>query len=349
MRPEILTSITRGEDPCLCIWRDKEMNKGTKCSTQDVDPLIKMELRDNLEMPSSPHCSDMRVALKKEQLSVTVKGELFKRKLRKLPMLENGMNNLGLREQILQQRSQSEGRPHTCSECEKSFYKKSHLTAHKKTHEEKPVRKCEEVTPPVCVMCEELGCSCPSSLKVPEKTCSGKKRYKRKRYKKSISTLPRFGFRKKPYTCGYCERRFSFQSELHVHQRTHTGERPFKCKECDKSYTMSAQLTEHLRVHTGERPFGCLVCGSTFMYYSAMRNHMVIHSEEKPYRCTECGCSYSRRRSLMIHQRTHTGEKPYTCTECGRSFSQSSNFIMHLRVHRGEKPYTKKKKRKPLQ
>lgn len=308
-------------------------------------PLIKKELDCFPEMIGVPQCSNVWVSVKNEKMSDTIKSEPLTSKLRKKPVLVTSTSNLRHREHIVLPQSQAEGRPHKCTKCEKSFYKKSHLTAHMKTHEEKLPRILDEKPPQACEKCGLVGCSCNFPLNIPPKVLSGKKRYKRKRYKKSISTLPRFGFRKKPYTCEECDRRFSFQSELLVHQRRHTGERPFKCTECDKSYTMSAQLTEHLRVHTGERPFECHVCGNMFMYYSTLRNHLVIHSEEKPYRCTECGNSYSRRRSLMIHQRTHTGEKPYTCNECGRSFSQSSNFIMHLRVHKGEKPYSKKKKR----
>ncbi|XP_069492965.1 zinc finger protein 664-like isoform X3 [Ambystoma mexicanum] len=348
VQPEILLLINKGEEPYLRNFckskRRADMESFTKetglkspreMNVEQTRPSLNL-VASTLDVSNQPHCSNMGPIWKNKLSSKTVDKKPVDWNLRKLRVQEKKASNLRLREQIAQQRTQAEGRPHKCTECDKSFYKKSHLTAHRKTHKKNPIL--------ICVKCEQTGCVCQTEIDVPERVCKGKRCFKRKKLKKSISTLPRFGFRKKPYRCDVCERCFSFLSELHVHSRCHTGERPFKCTYCDRSYSRSAQLTEHLRVHTGERPFECHICGSTFMYYSALRNHLIIHSEQKPHRCAECGSCYSRSRSLMIHQRTHTGEKPYSCTKCERSFSHSSNFIMHQRVHRGEKPYSKKKK-----
>ncbi|KFV52064.1 Zinc finger protein 417, partial [Gavia stellata] len=56
------------------------------------------------------------------------------------------------------------------------------------------------------------------------------------------------------YPCAACGKRFSQQSNLTMHQRSHTEERPYPCGACGKSFKYLADLTVHERSHTGERP-----------------------------------------------------------------------------------------------
>jgi KRAB domain-containing zinc finger protein len=50
----------------------------------------------------------------------------------------------------------------------------------------------------------------------------------------------------KPFKCTDCDRGFTVEQSLKIHQRTHTGEKPFKCTDCDRGFTDRSNLTKHV-------------------------------------------------------------------------------------------------------
>ncbi|GBN59404.1 Zinc finger protein 84 [Araneus ventricosus] len=88
--------------------------------------------------------------------------------------------------------------------------------------------------------------------------------------------------------CPKCGKRFSRETHLVVHYRTHTGEKPFPCDKCDKRFSTKYALTTHLRTHTGEKPYSCDQCDKRFSTKSGLNRHSFTHTVEKPYESPIC-------------------------------------------------------------
>ncbi|KAB0350969.1 hypothetical protein FD754_015826 [Muntiacus muntjak] len=136
-----------------------------------------------------------------------------------------------------------------------------------------------------------------------------------------------------PSECRVCKKSFLYQSQLTLHQRTHTRERPFHCDICDKGFIQLSDLRVHQRIHTGEKPYRCDLCPKRFTHDSTLRAHRRTHTQEKPFRCEHCDRAFGHRGNLNVHRRTHSGLKPYVCPECHGAFRQLGTFRRHLKIH----------------
>ena len=94
------------------------------------------------------------------------------------------------------------------------------------------------------------------------------------------------------------------------------GRAPSECRVCKKSFPYQSQLTLHQRTHTGERPFQCDICAKVFIQLSYLQVHQQIHTDKKPYSCDLCLKKFTQDSTLCAHKRTHTQEKPFRCEQC---------------------------------
>ncbi|XP_075768643.1 uncharacterized protein LOC142821595 isoform X2 [Pelodiscus sinensis] len=224
----------------------------------------------------------------------------------------------------------------SCSDCWRSFSKRSNLERHSRIHTGEKLFYCSD--------CGKRF-SRRSNLFQHQKTHTGEPCFNSSDSGTSFSERSdlvrhrRIHTGERPFSCSECGKSFRRRSHLINHVRIHTGEKPFNCSDCGKSFSRNSNLVTHKRIHTGEKTFICSVCGESFSWRSHLNLHRRLHTGEKSFICSDCGKSFSWKSHLNIHRRMHTGEKPFSCSDCGKSFSGHSHLVNHMRIHTGEKPF----------
>lgn len=138
---------------------------------------------------------------------------------------------------------------------------------------------------------------------------------------------------KEVHKCTYCYKTFAQNSDMLMHQKTHSGERRFKCPHCEKEFRHNSSLKVHIKLHTGEKPYKCCSCDRTFRQKVHLRNHLRTHTEDNRFKCNYCEKSYRHKCDLIGHLVTHTDRLPFKCESCDRAFAQKCHLDSHVQAH----------------
>ncbi|XP_042561338.1 zinc finger protein 384a isoform X5 [Clupea harengus] len=165
-----------------------------------------------------------------------------------------------------------------CRMCAVTFFNKSDMQIHAKSHTEAKPHKCPH--------------------------CS--KSFANSSY---LAQHIRIHTGAKPYTCSYCQKTFRQLSHLQQHTRIHTGDRPYKCVHpgCEKSFTQLSNLQSHRRQHNKDKPYKCHNCNRGYTDAASLEVHLSTHTVKhaKLYSCGLCNRAYTSETYLMKHMRKH--------------------------------------------
>ncbi|KAJ8371253.1 hypothetical protein SKAU_G00112810 [Synaphobranchus kaupii] len=172
-----------------------------------------------------------------------------------------------------------EGKIYRCKLCPLTFFTKSDMQFHSKSHTEAKPHKCPH--------------------------CS--KSFANSSY---LAQHLRIHLGVKPYHCSYCEKSFRQLSHLQQHTRIHTGDRPYKCAHpgCEKAFTQLSNLQSHQRQHNKDKPYKCSNCYRAYSDSASLQIHISAHAVKnaKAYCCSMCGRAYTSETYLMKHMSKHT-------------------------------------------
>uniref|UniRef100_A0A1A9WDW3 C2H2-type domain-containing protein n=1 Tax=Glossina brevipalpis TaxID=37001 RepID=A0A1A9WDW3_9MUSC len=218
--------------------------------------------------------------------SVHSKSQVVKRKHREYNCLlcdEAFMRAWELKQHL---NTHDDSKVHKCEYCPASYFYKSNLTIHMRSHRPKEkTRKIEKLK-------ERKVCHyCPRTFS----TTTHRRRHER------IHTGER------PYVCEMCGRSFASSSDMSNHRSSqHLHERNFVCDICDKRFNRRSQLRIHkTNVHTAKPCIHvCTICNASFKGINELKTHINIH-REKAYKCLECNKLFAHHSGLYIHQKIH--------------------------------------------
>ncbi|XP_077385964.1 zinc finger protein 362a isoform X3 [Festucalex cinctus] len=165
-----------------------------------------------------------------------------------------------------------------CKVCPLTFFSKSDMQIHSKTHTEAKAYKCPH--------CTKTFTSAPY-----------------------LAQHLRIHLGLKPYRCAYCEKCFRQLSHLQQHTRIHTGDRPYKCFQpgCEKAFTQLSNLQSHQRHHNKDKAFKCSNCFRAYSDAASLQMHLSAHAIKtaRAFCCSTCDKAYTSETYLMKHMCKH--------------------------------------------
>uniref|UniRef100_A0A2K6TW99 Zinc finger protein 783 n=1 Tax=Saimiri boliviensis boliviensis TaxID=39432 RepID=A0A2K6TW99_SAIBB len=172
--------------------------------------------------------------------------------------------------------------------------------------------------------------------------------------------------RERAFPCPDCGQSFRLKMNLTIHQRTHVEEgrreapdrSPTSCRESQDTlepgevvvpgpvirwlpedpegcHSVAAVRALAVRRPVASKMYHCSECLRFFQQRKSLLLHQRLHtgSGQGWPACPYCGKTFRRPSDLFRHQRIHTGERPYQCPQCGRTFNRNHHLAVHMQTH----------------
>ncbi|XP_002751940.3 zinc finger protein 783 [Callithrix jacchus] len=172
--------------------------------------------------------------------------------------------------------------------------------------------------------------------------------------------------RERAFPCPDCGQSFRLKINLTIHQRTHveegrreaSGRSPTDCGESQATLepgevvvpgpvicwlpedpkscrSVAAGRALAVRRPVASKMYHCSECLRFFQQRKSLLLHQRLHtgSSQGWPACPYCGKTFRRPSDLFRHQRIHTGERPYQCPQCGRTFNRNHHLAVHMQTH----------------
>ena len=109
----------------------------------------------------------------------------------------------------------------------------------------------------------------------------------------------------KKFSCGRCNKKFTFQSNLNLHRNLHQCTKPYECfaKDCLQRYKWPQDLMHHIKMHL-EVKIRCVLCNYRTHEKRLLLQNKNVHLQVKKFKCRK-NCDQFFKHAMQCYRHEH--------------------------------------------